>query len=171
MANQRNQHSCCLSQEFGRPGQQAEDEKKTYDWTQKTRERLNQLLNVLSGIIKAWETFNSSDGDVVYFSESHYSKAASQHHAHRSLRVIKETFEELEGLQQKLVLLRDSSQDLAKDVSQSHSVSRILVWLTCVQLELRLTLHSSEAVRHNGLNTELTVTVRFHFRMRLPFDN
>jgi heme/copper-type cytochrome/quinol oxidase subunit 1 len=28
------------------------------------------------------------------------------------------------------------------------------------KLELRLTLHSSEAVRHNGLNTELTVTVR-----------
>jgi hypothetical protein len=109
-----------LSQEFGRAGQQAEDEKKTYDWTQKTRELLNQLLNVLSGIIKAWETFNSSDGDIVYFSESDYSKAASQRHAHRSLRAIKETFEELEGLQQKLVLLRDSSQDLAKDVSQSH---------------------------------------------------
>jgi len=129
--------------------------KKTYDWTQKTRELLSQLINVLSELINEWEAFNSSNGDICYFSDVRGAQSTtqahsrpsllsikntldkifkattgdirtSQDHTHRSLRAIKEMFEKLYILQQKLVALRDSSQNSAEDVRlgrQSQDIS------------------------------------------------
>lgn len=129
--------------------------KETYDWTQKTRELLSQLINVLSELNNEWEAFKSSDGDIRYFSDvSDVQSTAqacgdlsllsikdtpekpfkdvneeirtSQDHTHRSLRAIKEMFEKLHILCQKLEALRKSSQRSADDVRvgrQSRDIS------------------------------------------------
>jgi hypothetical protein len=128
--------------------------KKTYDWTQKTRELLNQLINVLSELTNEWEAFKSSDGDIRYFSDirdvqstaqacsdpSLYSIEdtpekifkdtneeirTSQDHTHRSLRAVKEMFEKLHILRQKLVALRNSSQNSAEDVRIGRQIRDI----------------------------------------------
>jgi hypothetical protein len=92
---------------------------KTYDWTQATRELLSQCTNILWEILKEWETFKSSDGDIGYFFNFDYSQD-QQDQTHRSLRAIKEMFEALQNLHQKLVGLQDSCKNFTKDVSQSH---------------------------------------------------
>ena len=118
--------------------------KETYDWTQKTRELLSQLINLLSELINEWEAFKSSDGDILFFfalkdvqstaqacsypplrsikdTLEKFFKATnedirtSQDQSHRSLRSIKEMFDKLYILRQKLVALRDS-QNSAEDV-------------------------------------------------------
>jgi len=81
-------------------------------------ELLSQLLDVLSETIKAWERFNSSNGDIGYFSDIESSLDASQHRTRLSPRAIGETFETLEGLQQKLLLLDKSCHNSAQAVSQ-----------------------------------------------------
>lgn len=90
--------------------------KKTFDWTQQTRELLFRLLDKISEATKAWTRFNSLDGDIGYFSGPSPNPSGSQHH--RSLRAIKETFEMLEDLQQKLELLDKSCNNSAQAVSQ-----------------------------------------------------
>ena len=123
--------------------------KETYDWTQKTRQLLSQLINVLSELTNEWEAFKSSDGDICYFSDfrdvqstaqvcGHRSLLfikdtskkifkvtneeirTSQDHTHRSLRAIKEMFEKLDILRRKLEALSSSSRNSADDVRIGH---------------------------------------------------
>jgi hypothetical protein len=80
---------------------------------------LTKLLCVLTPTVREWDTFLLPDGDVGYFSDldefpsdsygSRPSVAPGQ-----SLRVIKQTFEQLENERQKLAALKDS---LARDFS------------------------------------------------------
>jgi hypothetical protein len=76
-------------------------------------ELLSELHGVLSETFEEWNTFISPDGDVGYFSDLDKFPANSPEfrhaaHAGRSLRSIKEAFERLRNLQQKLVSLIDS---------------------------------------------------------------
>lgn len=61
------QYDSILSQHSNTAGDQAQDAKMTFDWTQKTKELLTQLLERLSKLIQAWESFKSSTGDISYF--------------------------------------------------------------------------------------------------------
>jgi len=88
----------------------AEDLKKIYDWTQPTIELLSNLEHDLSGLLQEWETFHSPSGDIGYFSS--ISGRGS-----KLLWAIKETFEKLDFLRQRLVHLKDSSRRCAEDVS------------------------------------------------------
>lgn len=77
-------------------------------------------MGVLSGDIKCWERFKSPNGDIGYFSDIDSSPDASHRRRTRlSLRAINETFETLEGLQQKLLLLDKSCRNSAQDVSRN----------------------------------------------------
>ncbi|PSS22711.1 hypothetical protein M430DRAFT_16661 [Amorphotheca resinae ATCC 22711] len=138
----RNWDSSTLSQHPRTAGDRAEDIKKTFDWTQQIIELLSRVLGVLSGDIKCWERFKSPNGDIGYFSDIDSSPDASHRRRTRlSLRAINETFETLEGLQQKLLLLDKSCRNSAQD------------------LQLRLTLESNEVAQQNGVTTELTVSI------------
>jgi hypothetical protein len=59
-------------------------------------------------------------GDIGYFSHFESSEADPQGQAKRSLRAIKEIFERLQTLYQKLDGLQESCRNLTKGVSQSH---------------------------------------------------
>ncbi|KAH8588290.1 hypothetical protein B0O99DRAFT_693577 [Bisporella sp. PMI_857] len=137
----RTQHSFTLSPQPGKEGDQAEDIKKSFDWTHQTMDLLSQLLDVLSETIKAWEIFNSPSGDINYFSDIYSSQDAQQPRTRLSLRAIKETMETMEGLQQKLFLLDKSCRNSAE------------------ALQLRLTVENNEAVQRNGVTTEFTVSI------------
>jgi len=82
-------------------------------------ELLSRLLDKLSETIKAWERFNSSNGDIGYFSDSSISQNRAKS---LSLRAIKKTFEMLEDLQEKLLLLEKSCRNSAQTVSYNESV-------------------------------------------------
>ena len=97
-------------------GVQAEDVKKSFDWTHQTMELVSQLLDVLSETIKAWDIFNSSDGDIGYFSDID-SLDTPRFRTRLSLCAIKEIFEILEGLQRKLLFLEKSCRNSAEAVS------------------------------------------------------
>ena len=72
----------------------------------------------LSETIEAWEGFNSSDGDIGYFSDIDCSPDAQQRrNCNESIAAIKETFEILKNLQRRLVLLDKTCQNLAQAVS------------------------------------------------------
>ena len=81
--DRRNQHSFPLSEEFGRTGDTPEDVKKTYDRTQKSRQLLSQLINVLSELINEWEAFKSFGGDIDYFSDFRDVESTTQVCSHR----------------------------------------------------------------------------------------
>jgi hypothetical protein len=67
-------------------------------------------------MLKEWETFKSSDGDFGYFLNLE-SQAPSPDQDLRSLRAIKEMFETLRTLHQKLVGLQNSCRHFTKAVS------------------------------------------------------
>jgi hypothetical protein len=97
---------------------QVEDPQKTLKWTRQTIDLLGQLQERLSETIEAWEGFNSSDGDIGYFSDIDCSPDAQQRrNCNESIAAIKETFEILRNLQRRLVLLEKTCQNLAKAVS------------------------------------------------------
>ncbi len=91
----------------------------SFDWTRRRRDLLNKLLVVLSGTLREWETFISSDGDVGYFSDldkfaTHSPEFHQSGHAVQSLRTIKQAFERLENARQRLSYLKESfSSDLS----------------------------------------------------------
>jgi hypothetical protein len=80
-------------------------------------ELLNKLLDVLHKPLKAWESFNSSNGDIGYFCGTDSLPDSTQCRARLSLRAINEIFETLEGLQQTLLLLEKSCHHSADAVS------------------------------------------------------
>jgi hypothetical protein len=90
---------------------------------------LGEFINVLSGILKQWDAFVSSNGgDIDYFSDlqrpfpSKSPESQENCHVGRSLRAIKKTFGNLHDLLQKLELLRD---DLSRDFK---TVSGSFLW-------------------------------------------
>ena len=84
-------------------------------------QQLNEFHRVLSGVLRKWETFSSEGGDLGYFSDldkfptnsPQFREAA---HAGRSLRSIKRAFDELLGLEQDLVLLKQSLIEFSRGV-------------------------------------------------------
>jgi hypothetical protein len=93
--------------------------KSSFDWTRERIHLLGKLRNVLSGTLKQWGAFTSPDGgDIGYFFDlehpfpSESTQSVDTCHAGRSLSAIKKTFVNLDGLLQKIDLLRD---DLSRD--------------------------------------------------------
>lgn len=97
----------------------AEDVNGTYDSTQRASELLGWLIDDLSPLGTEWDIFSSEDGDIRYFDDfgDDDSFDASRRFVQKSLRSIKEKFEELQGLQRRLVRLQDSCQRLSDAVS------------------------------------------------------
>jgi len=91
--------------------------KETEEWTRQIVELLNQLQDVLSETVKAWERFNSENGDIDYFSDIDFS----ENRCRGSLSKIKETFEVLESHQRTLQKLSKSCHDSAQNVSPSST--------------------------------------------------
>lgn len=89
------------------------------NWTQRTANLLEQLLDVLSKTIKSWEGFNSWNRDIGYFSSMEISAESdpSRLRARLSLRAINETFERLQNCQQLLLSLKHSCDNSAQAVS------------------------------------------------------
>jgi hypothetical protein len=94
---------------------QAEVLKKIYDLTQPTIKLLSDLEHDFSGLLQEWETFRSRSGDIDYF--SCISSATASDRGSKSLWAITETFEELDCVRRRLVHLKNSSRQSAKDVS------------------------------------------------------
>jgi hypothetical protein len=81
---------------------------------------LSQLQERLSDTIEAWGRFSSSNGDIGYFSDIDCSMDPQQRrNCINSLAAIKETFEVLEDLQRKLVVLDKFCQNSAQTVNQA----------------------------------------------------
>ena len=85
---------------------------------------LGKLINVLLGNIQQWEAFISPNGgDIDYFSDLRHPNESKSFgvednaHVSRSLRAIKKTFGNLQGLHQKLELLRTDLNNDFKTVS------------------------------------------------------
>lgn len=94
---------------------QAEDLEKIYNWTQLTIKLLSDLEHDFSELLQEWKTFCSRCGDIGYF--SNISSDMAPGHCYKSLRSIKETFEELEYVRQRLEHLKNSSRQWAENVS------------------------------------------------------
>jgi hypothetical protein len=91
--------------------------KRAFDWTWKTIDLLRHLREALSGTIKFWERFKCPNGDIGYFYDANSSDPV-QHQIGLLLHAIEETFETMEGLQQKLDVLHESCRDSADAVSR-----------------------------------------------------
>jgi hypothetical protein len=88
---------------------------------------LSQLQERLSDTIEAWGRFSSSNGDIGYFSDIDCSPDPQQRrNCINSLAAIKETFEVMEDLQRKLVVLEKFCQNSAQAVSQAFLFLRNL---------------------------------------------
>ncbi len=106
-------HPFALSKSSRSPGGSAEEMNRRFDWTRRRRDLLIKLLFALSGTIREWDTFISSDGDVGYLSDLVESPTNSQSfhnfghagHAGQSLRSIKQAFGRLEEGKQRLIAL------------------------------------------------------------------
>ena len=77
---------------------------------------LRQLLSGLSETTNAWERFSSDNGDINYF--DNIKSSPDNISAHQLLRAIREAFETLEDLQQKLLNLEKTCQKSAQAVSR-----------------------------------------------------
>jgi hypothetical protein len=92
----------------------------SFDWTSQRMELVDKLLVVLSGTIREWNTFISSDGDVGYFSDlDEYPRSSPEFcqsgHAGQSLRSIKQAFGRLENDLERLISLKESlTRDFTK---------------------------------------------------------
>jgi len=87
-------------------------------------ELLTKLLDVISEMATAWDIFSSPNGDISYFSDLDFSLGISPPPTGPAkLRAIKETFEMLDGLRRKLLLLDQSCQNSAQAVSLDSSSS------------------------------------------------
>jgi hypothetical protein len=85
---------------------------RRFDWTRRRSDLLIKLLCALSGIIREWNTFISSDGDVGYLSDLDEIPTSSRAfhqsgHAGKSLRSINQAFGRLEEDRQRLIALKE----------------------------------------------------------------
>ncbi|KAH8695758.1 hypothetical protein GQ44DRAFT_136561 [Phaeosphaeriaceae sp. PMI808] len=80
------------------------DARSAIDWTVQTMDLLCLLRGIFSKTLKAWERFDSSDGDINYFSD--VEEIARIH-----LEGIRENFEELMDLDQDLSHLQESCRE------------------------------------------------------------
>jgi len=85
----------------------------------KTIDLLSDLIAVLSKVVMEWENFNTSDGDLAYFSDLKSFPKGSRAPVRRSLGAIKRTFKELEKLREDLLVLGKSCSNKAEAVSYS----------------------------------------------------
>jgi hypothetical protein len=90
--------------------------KESFDWALKTLELLRRLYGVLCDTVKAWEWFNSPNGDVNYFSDI-------SPNSHRSLCAMEGIFRQLEERQRRLLLLKNNCSEFSRAVSQMPSSS------------------------------------------------
>jgi hypothetical protein len=95
------------------------DLESALDWTVRTIELLKQLRSPLSKTSRAWSKFASLDGDISYFLDMHEEQST----AHSSLLSIKESFEELEDLQQTTAHLTESCRKSLKIVRPYAALS------------------------------------------------
>ena len=105
-----------MAHQDGSTRDSGEAAKKAFDWTRKTKEFLTRLQEPLSGTIKFWERFNSSNGDIGYFSDIKSSDDL-QNRINLSLRAINEIVETLEELQRTLDILIGFCDDYSNAVS------------------------------------------------------
>jgi hypothetical protein len=110
------------------------DVKKTFDWTQQSKELLRKLQVQLSKTIAEWKRFSSKDGDIGYFQDikppTAPSKDPSKYRAGLALGTVKEMFEAMEELYQTLRHLQDDFKDSAKAVGRPAFLDLRFISLT-----------------------------------------
>jgi hypothetical protein len=84
---------------------------KNFDWALKTMELLRRLDGVLCSTVEVWRSFNSPDGDLNYFSDI-------PPRAHLSLNALQSIFQELQGSQRRLCLLKSQCLEFSEAVRQ-----------------------------------------------------
>jgi Mg2+ and Co2+ transporter CorA len=121
---------------------------RRFDWTRRRRDLLIKLLFVLSGTIREWNLFISSDGDVGYLSDLDEIPTSSpafhqSSHAGQSLRSIKQAFGRLEEDRQRLLALKEwFSSDFTTlklflslegndATANSAFLSKFTIWVLC----------------------------------------
>ncbi|RFU29722.1 hypothetical protein B7463_g6595, partial [Scytalidium lignicola] len=118
-------------------------------WTQQAADLLSNLSKVLSETIKVWEEFNSSDGDICYFNNL-------QPRAQQLIGAIKQTFDTLKSLQNRLHLLEKSCK-LSKTLPL-----RLALVEQCTKVD-GLTVQKDEIhkepVQHHGVITVFTISI------------
>lgn len=128
--------------------ERSDEIKRSFNWTQERMKLLGKLINALLGSIQQWEAFRSPNGgDIDYFSdlrhpnESKSSGLEDNGRVGRSLRAINKTFGNLQGLLQKLELLRTNLNNDFKTVSQSSFRQMQLCRRGCIADHLIVSLH------------------------------
>jgi hypothetical protein len=92
--------------------------KEAFAVTLKTMDLLRRLHGVLSGTTQAWASFKVPGGDIDYFRS--IDAAPICPNTKRSFIAINNSFQRLQGNQEKLVLLQKSCFDYARTVCR-HS--------------------------------------------------
>ncbi|KAH8598890.1 hypothetical protein B0O99DRAFT_29097 [Bisporella sp. PMI_857] len=139
-------HPSTLSRRPGTAQNQTIEVKVAFDWALQMMDLLRKIHDVLLPTVKAWQAFNSDDGDIKYFSED--SVTTSVMSRHRSMQNIKATFRQFNEYQEKIVALIKKCSDYQK------------------ALKLRLTLDKKEAADKNQFTNLFTVSV-FISRVKL----
>lgn len=79
---------------------------------------LNEVLRVLSGVLRQWKKFSLEHGEINCFSDlDMFLARSSESHAIRSLRSIMRTFDELIDVEHDLISLKDSLSEFSWGVS------------------------------------------------------
>lgn len=112
-----------VSTDYWTSSQKEKELKEKFELTVRTIELLRTLRGELSEVTGAWHKFSCPNGDIHYFAS--FEQSHSPRVGLGSVRVVKETFDKLEGLNEKLRLLEDKCSLLRGDVSVavSHCVS------------------------------------------------
>jgi hypothetical protein len=84
--------------------------KADFNWAHQTTDILSRIHGVLSDMVVSWKLFNSPGEDICYFGDT---SASTQ----RSLRAIKSIFQELQGDEKRLDLLKCRCTEFSRAVS------------------------------------------------------
>ena len=133
-------HESFLSLPSSDVGPRAQNPKHTFDLTLQTTGLLSKLLDTLSSPITAWESFNSLNGDIGYFSDFDSSQESSSFRSRQSLRAINDTVQTWKDLQATLLRLRSHCRDIADTVSLIH-----FNLFTLIALKSTINVHVAKA--------------------------
>jgi hypothetical protein len=93
--------------------------KAAFDWALQMKSLLRRPREILLATVKAWQAFNSEDGDISYFNDLDADVATQSIKTHRrTMQNIKAKFRQLDEYQEKIVALSKSCSDYQKAVSR-----------------------------------------------------
>ncbi|KAH6696411.1 hypothetical protein BKA61DRAFT_662501 [Leptodontidium sp. MPI-SDFR-AT-0119] len=135
------EHPFTLSKRPETAPERSVEMKKAFDWTVQAMALLDRVSGVLADTVEAWETFKKRDFKEMGYSRN--SKALNIIHALKSLKAIRNTFQELQNHQKRLKRISESCSGFSK------------------RLALRLNVESKEVADQSGSTSELTVSVLY----------